>query len=193
MPYAFDKAKILIVDDMKPMLSLTKSILSIFGFKEVFTAENGEQGFEAVCRHDPDLILTDWIMEPLDGLEFTRRIRRDPKTPNPYVPVIMMTGFSSKLRVEQARDIGITEFLVKPFAARDLYLRVAQIIERPRQFVEAEDFFGPDRRRKLNTEGSIPKRREADKQKSAESEKPQEKAMQDILKRLRDEARNISE
>lgn len=193
MPYAFDKAKILIVDDMKPMLSLTKSILSIFGFKQVFTAENGEQGFEAVCRHDPDLILTDWIMEPLDGLEFTRRIRRDPKAPNPYVPVIMMTGFSSKLRVEKARDIGITEFLVKPFAARDLYLRVAQIIERPRQFVEAGEFFGPDRRRKMVTEPSIPKRREADKQKSAESEKPQEKAMQDILKRLRDEAKNISE
>ncbi len=59
-----------------------------------------------------------------------------------------MTGFSERRRVFQARDSGVTEFLVKPFNARDLYRRISQIIERPRQFVRSEDFFGPDRRRK---------------------------------------------
>lgn len=185
MTYAFDKAKILIVDDMKPMLALTKSILSIFGFKQIFTADNGEQAFEIVRQSDPDLILTDWIMEPVDGLEFTKRVRRDPMTPNPYVPIIMMTGFSSKIRVESARDFGITEFLVKPFAARDLYLRVAQIIEHPRQFVEAGAFFGPDRRRKIKTDASTKRREEDRKQES------NDQAMQDILKRLREEAGKV--
>jgi two-component system chemotaxis response regulator CheY len=58
-----------------------------------------------------------------------------------------MTGFSEKNRVIEARDAGVTEFLVKPFNTRDLYSRMLQIIEKPRQFVRADQYFGPDRRR----------------------------------------------
>ena len=76
MPYSLDRVKILIVDDMMPMLSLVKSILSIYGFKEIYTANDGEEAFDLVCRHDPDLILTDWVMEPMDGLEFTKKDHR---------------------------------------------------------------------------------------------------------------------
>lgn len=79
-------------------------------------------------------------MKPVDGISLTRRLRNDPLSPNQYVPVILMTGFSEKRRVMQARDVGVTEFLVKPFNARDLYRRIAQIIEKPRQFVRSEDF-----------------------------------------------------
>src|SRR5690606_31670907 len=134
MAYKFEKAKILVVDDMKPMLALTKSVLKVFGFKNIFTAEDTDEAFEIVCRQDPDLIIVDWLMGPLNGLEFTEKIRRDPLVPNPYVPILMMTGFSSRLRVENARDTGITEFLVKPFSAKDLYSRIVQIVEKPRQF-----------------------------------------------------------
>jgi DNA-binding response OmpR family regulator len=73
-----------------------------------------------------------------------------------------MTGFSEKRRVFQARDAGVTEFLVKPFNARDLYRRIAQLIERPRQFVRSEDFFGPDRRRGSSETYTGPLRRESD-------------------------------
>lgn len=188
MPYKLDDIRILIVDDMKPMLGLTQSILHIFGFKHVFTAENGAEGFEKVIAKDPDIILTDWLMDPVDGLELTRMIRSSDRVPNPYVPVIMMTGFSSKIRVEEARDTGITEFLVKPFTSEDLYSRIAHIIEKPRQFVATDGFFGPDRRRKKLNDYEGPRRRDdddkaADKNKGGES--------QDILKQLRDEAKNI--
>ena len=145
MTYTFEKSKILIVDDMKPLLDLTKSILNIFGFHTIFTAEDTDEAFKILCKEDPDLVLTDWIIEPIDGLEFTEKIRRNPMSPNPYVPVLMMTGFSSKLRVENARDMGITEFIAKPFSAKDLYTRIVQIIEKPRQFVDTGTFFGPDR------------------------------------------------
>ena len=84
----------------------------------------------------------------MDGISLAHRIRNDPASPNKFVPFVLMTGFSEKRRVMQARDAGVTEFLVKPFTARDLYRRLYQIIERPRQFVRSEDFFGPDRRRK---------------------------------------------
>ncbi len=186
MPYTLDKAKILIVDDMKPMLGLTKNILTIFGFKDIYTSHDATEAFDLVYKHDPDLIITDWIMEPMDGLEFTRRIRRDPRAPNPYVPIIMMTGFSSRLRVEGARDAGITEFLVKPFSSRDLYARVVQIIERPRQFVDTGAFFGPDRRRKDDSKYEGQRRREMDSQKPTDDKK-----ISDILKKLREEAKSI--
>jgi two-component system chemotaxis response regulator CheY len=77
---------------------------------------------------------------------------------------IMMTGYSDKVRVEEARDVGVTEFLAKPFTAQDLYARIEKLIEKPRRFVEAEAFFGPERRRrKMKAEEyKGPKRRDAE-------------------------------
>lgn len=148
MAYRLEAISVLIVEDNQPMLELAKSLLATFGVGQVHTAKNGEDGFKEFCKHNPDIVVADWMMKPMDGISLTRRIRNDPVSPNKFVPVILMTGFSERRRVVQARDAGVTEFLVKPFNARDLYRRLSQIIERPRQFVRSEDFFGPDRRRK---------------------------------------------
>lgn len=78
MPYNLNDVKILLVDDMKPMLTLTKSILTTFGFTHIFTAQNGEEAFNLLCKHDPDFIITDWIMEPMDGLQFTKKFAQTP-------------------------------------------------------------------------------------------------------------------
>lgn len=145
------------------MLELTKSILQTFGVGTVETAINGEDGFRKFCSTNPDLVIVDWMMDPVDGISMSRLIRNDPRSPNQYVPIILMTGFSEKRRVFSARDAGITEFLVKPFNARSLYRRVAQAIEKPRQFVRAESFFGPDRRRKSADTYNGPLRRKSDK------------------------------
>ena len=187
MAYKLDNVRILVVDDMQPMLDLTKAILNIFGFEHVYTADNGEKGFELACSKEPDLIITDWIMEPMDGLELTKKIRNDKRSPDPFVPIVMMTGFSSKLRVESARDAGITEFLVKPYTSEDLYRRVHQIIEKPRQFVEAGEFFGPDRRRRMDTNYDGPSKRSDDK----DIEDPYSEEFKDILKTLKEEASSI--
>ena len=162
MAYQFEKISVLIVEDNLPMMELTRSLLETFGIMNVESAPNGEEGFKKFCRGNHDLIIADWMMKPMDGISLTRRIRNDPQSPNQFVPVILVTGFSEKRRVIQARDAGVTEFLVKPFNARDLYRRIAQIIERPRQFVRSEDFFGPDRRRNRKTSYTGPKRRESD-------------------------------
>lgn len=152
MAYQLNNISVLVIEDNQPMLDLTRSLLETFGVGRVLTAKNGEEGFKVFCKENPDVVVADWMMRPMDGISVTRRIRNDPGSPNQFVPVILMTGFSEKRRVVQARDAGVTEFLVKPFNARDLYRRIAQIIERPRQYVRSEDFFGPDRRRKA-TEG----------------------------------------
>lgn len=162
MTYKFDKLRVLVVEDNIPMLEICKALLLTFGVGEVLSAKNGEVGFELFCKENPDLVIADWMMYPMDGISLTRRIRNDPRSPNQFVPIILMTGFSEKKRVVQARDSGVTEFLVKPFTARDLYKRVTQIIERPRQFVKSEDFFGPDRRRKADLTYNGPLKRESD-------------------------------
>lgn len=162
MSYQFHKISILVVEDSQPMLELTKNLLLAFGVGKVITAPDGEVGFRKYLENNPDIVLCDWMMKPVDGISLARRIRNDPKTPNPYVPIILMSGFTERRRVFQARDSGITEFLAKPFTARDLYKRIHQIVERPRQFVRSDDFFGPDRRRRTDLTHRGPFRRESD-------------------------------
>lgn len=162
MGYQFNRIAVMVVEDNLPMLEITKSLLLTFGVGNVITAANGEIAFRRFCQYNPDIVIADWMMKPMDGISLTQRIRNAPDSPNPYVPVILMTGFSEKRRVLEARDAGVTEFLVKPFNARDLYKRIAQVIERPRQFVRSDDFFGPDRRRKKVEDYVGPRRRETD-------------------------------
>ena len=96
MTYKLDEIKILIIDDMIPMIDITKSVLSIFGIRNIFTANNGADGFELVCQEDPDLIITDWMMEPMDGMEFVKKVRCSSETSNPYVPCLLYTSPSPR-------------------------------------------------------------------------------------------------
>lgn len=164
MSYQFEKITVLLVEDNAVMLDLTRHVLETFGVKNVIVAKDGEKAFDLCREYSPDLVIADWMMKPVDGISLTRRIRNDTLSPDPFVPVILITGFSEKRRVIQARDAGVTEFLVKPFNARDLYRRIMMTIESPRQFVRSEDFFGPDRRRKAVADYSGPKRRVEDKE-----------------------------
>lgn len=187
MPYDLGKAKALVVEDMKPMQTLLKSILSVYGFKDIAVASGETEAFKAFCRINPDLVIVDWILSEGDGMSLVRRIRKDPASPNVFVPLVLMTGFSSRPRVERARDMGITEFLVKPFTARDLYNRIEHVIEKPRQFIDLEEFFGPDRRRRKGADYDGPRRRDDDSSGGAALEKddrPQGKMAVDVLRKI---------
>jgi len=151
------------------MSRLVRSVLSSFGIKSIYEAHDSERGFELFREYKPDIVLIDWMMQPKDGLHLARKMRHDNFSPNKFVPIVIMTGFSQKHRVIKARDNGITEFLVKPFNARELYRRLSQVIENPRQFVRSEDYFGPDRRRLNDNRYDGPKRREDDAGESTDS------------------------
>ncbi len=189
MAYQFHRISVLVVEDNQPMLDITKSLLVTFGVGHVIGAENGEVGFKRFCEYNSDIVIADWMMKPMDGISFTRQVRNDPKSPNQFVPVILMTGFTEKRRVLQARNSGVTEFLVKPFNARDLYRRLVQVIERPRQFVRAPDFFGPDRRRKKDKPYAGPYRRESDmyNPETAKLMQQQKQEAHETLKRIREQ------
>lgn len=191
MSYDLSQVKILIVEDMQPMLTLTTSLLGLFGFQHVHGARSVDEGFKLFCQYEHDLIITDWLMEPFDGLDLIRRVRKNDKSPNKFVPIILMTGYSDQPRVESARDMGVTEFLMKPYSARDMYARIVQIIEKPRQFVDTGEFFGPDRRRRKNFSfRGIDKRGVSDKNMADEWGQPDEE-MQVILRDLRENTKKI--
>ena len=152
MAFQFEKLSVLIVEDTIPMQKLVTSVLDTLGVGRVMKAEDGESGYETFCTENPDIIIADWHMVPMTGIELVEKIRTDENSPNKTVPIIMMTGYSALPRVAEARDKGATEFLVKPFSANDLARRIAYVINKPRDFIKTPDYFGPDRRR-VNKEG----------------------------------------
>ncbi|MDB5492127.1 MAG: response regulator receiver [Micavibrio sp.] len=190
MPYQFHNTSVLVVDDMKPMLQLVVKVLGIFGFRKIYTAMDGEDAFIKFCHHAPDIVITDWQMEPTDGDELIDRIRNTKKSPNPFVPIILMSGYTALSRVQMARDKGATEFLVKPFRAQDLYNRIEQMIENPRKFVDCQVYFGPDRRRRKARGYEGLRRRQIDTH-NISSDAMRE--VHDILSRLKPEPLNKKE
>ena len=139
---------ILIVDDQEFILNLVREMLRVLGAETILEARDGEEAWEVLQSNSVDLMLIDWYMKPVDGVTLVKRVRNDKKSPNPYLPIIMMSGFSERLRIIKARDSGINEFVVKPLSAKALFGRIVNVIEHPRQFVRTDNFFGPDRRRK---------------------------------------------
>lgn len=162
MGFKFEKLSVLVVEDTAPMRKLVISVLETLGVGKVFTAADGNEGFTMFCQQNPDIIIADWHMLPVSGIELVRQIRQSPASPNKMVPIIMMTGYSAMPRVSEARDCGATEFLVKPFSANDMARRIAYVINKPRDFIETSDFFGPDRRRRKIEDYKGPQRRQDD-------------------------------
>ena len=172
MPLNLNKISALVVEDLHPMRGVIVSVLEAFGISTIYEASNGERGYDLFQKHNPDIVITDWLMEPVDGLELIRMIRTNRDSINRLVPIIMMTGYSAMERVQTARDLGSTEFLTKPFTGRDLAKRINLIINKPRDFVETENFFGPSRRRKKGEGYMGPKRRADERQGNAPSRQP---------------------
>ena len=106
-------------------------------------------------------------MSPIDGVEFTRLVRNATDSPNPFLPIIMLTGHAERVRVMECRDAGVTEFVVKPVTARAVLDRLNNVIFKPRAFVRTSEYFGPDRRRRQDPAFEGPWRREGDDQKAA--------------------------
>ncbi len=164
MAFDFKKLSILVVEDTAPMRKLIASVLETMGVGQIYTAEHGEDGYEQFKKYNPDIVLADWHMAPMNGIELTEEIRINTLSPNRMVPVILVTGYSALARVAEARDAGVTEFLIKPFSANDLAKRIAYVINRPRDFIDSPNYFGPDRRRRIMPNYKGPFRREEDAQ-----------------------------
>jgi CheY-like chemotaxis protein len=162
-----DALSILIVDDNQYMRALLATLLRAFGIERVPEAGDVNTALKELRTGSIDIVLTDLAMQPMDGIEFTKLLRRAGDSPAPFVPIVMITGHSDRPRVEAARDAGVSEFLVKPVTARALFDRLVAVIDAPRAFVRSSEFMGPDRRRRRTTGYQGPFRRTADRMGSA--------------------------
>lgn len=150
--YDFGYISVLVCDDSFYIRSLIKNFLSGFGVNEIYHADDAEEGFASFIQNTPDLVITDWQMGRTSGLDLVHLIRWSEKSPNPFVPIIMLTGFTERQKVEEARDAGISGYLAKPLSAEQLYKRICKLIDDRRSFVKHGDYFGPDRRVKAEAD-----------------------------------------
>lgn len=145
--YDFQNLNVLVVDDNKYMRDLVRTILHALGVKNICEAADGAQAFERLTLFPADLAICDLMMVPLDGLDFVRMLRTAKDSPNPFLPVIMLTGHTELPRIREVRDAGAEEILAKPISTTALYGRMVELVENPRSYVRTKTYFGPDRRR----------------------------------------------
>jgi len=136
----------LIVDDNEFMRSLIKREVKAHA-REIRDAADGAEALKILRGYAPDIVFVDWEMEPVDGLEFVKRVRDPKESPNPFLRIIMVSAVAERQRVLAAWGAGIDEFLVKPVSAADLLGRIRKVIDTPRPFIRVDTYCGPDRRR----------------------------------------------
>ena len=145
---SLSKVSVLIIDDNAHMIQIVRSMLLGFGISRTYESRDAAEAFD-ITRNDPvDLIIVDYQMPLLDGLEFTKMVRTGADSRNPYTPIILLTAHTERSRVLAARDAGVTEICAKPINATELWNKIAACVNRPRSFIRSKDFFGPDRRRR---------------------------------------------
>jgi len=140
--------KVLVIDDDVITQRLLTDILGKLGFTQILSASNAYKGLEVLAKNEIDFIISDWRMPGMSGIEFTRNIRALPYSKNKFVNIIMLTGNAEIENIIEARDAGVTEYLIKPFTIRDFCDRIIAIVENPREFVVTPTFQGPTRRRR---------------------------------------------
>ena len=156
--YDLERFSFLVVEDGFYLRSLLIQSLKALGIGNVRAADHGGEAIDLLrlMKHDPmragimniDVIMSNWQMSPVDGLMLLRWVRRHKDSPDRFIPFIMVTGHAEPSKVAEARDLGMTEMIGKPFSATSITERVLQIIDRPRQFLHTSEYFGPDRRRR---------------------------------------------
>lgn len=143
------RVQVLVADRDARMASLTTSVLRSFGFIHIELATDLEKAISALTRKPFGLIITEWVLATSDGINLVREVRAPgSKMVRRDIPIIMLTARSDVDAVKRARDAGITEFLAKPFSAQTMSHRLIQVIDNPRNFVEAPGYIGPCRRRR---------------------------------------------
>lgn len=159
----FGHLRALVIDDDRLARGLVVQILEEIGVVDVEVASDGEAAFRELRSFVPDFILSDLVMEPMDGISFARRLRTHPDSPNPYAPIILLTAHADRTTVLEARDAGVNAFVTKPVSISELRRKITLALKDPRQFIKSEDYVGPDRRhRDLPLAGRRERRKSAD-------------------------------
>ncbi|MEO6414209.1 MAG: response regulator [Pedococcus sp.] len=126
--------KVLVVEDDVDIQELVTSLLSRAGY-EVLAEGNGVDGLAAALTQQPDLVILDWMMPGLSGVEVCRAIRADPRAKD--MAVLMLTSKAQEADIDQAFTAGADDYMVKPFRGRELVSRVLALTATDARRVES--------------------------------------------------------
>ena len=151
MPTDPSRLRVLLVDDNAALRGALRVSLNAFGCAEVIEADTVDRALDVLASRPVDLVITDWKMQPRDGLDFVRTLRRKPTSPTAFIPVIMLSGYSDRQRIAEATRVtsagsrpharaaaaiaeataaGVDTFLVKPFTAASLAGALSETLSR---------------------------------------------------------------
>ena len=120
--------KVLVADDFATMRKIVRNILKQIGFDDIVEAEDGQAAMQVLRNENIGLVVTDWNMPNMSGLELLQKIRTNPKTAN--LPVLMVTAEGLKENVVTAVKAGVNNYVVKPFTAEVLQEKLEQIFKK---------------------------------------------------------------
>ena len=124
---AVDKnMKVLIVDDYQTMLRILRNLLRQLEFNNVDEAKDGGAALELLRKEQFGLIISDWNMEPMTGIQLLREVRGDPKLK--AIPFIMITAESKSENVIAAKEAGVSNYIVKPFNSETLKAKLMSVL-----------------------------------------------------------------
>lgn len=124
---AVDKnMNILVVDDYQTMIRIIKNLLKQLGFNNIDEATDGGSALTKIGEKPYGLIISDWNMEPMTGLQLLREVRADPKLKS--IPFIMVTAESKSENVVAAKEAGVSNYIVKPFNAETLKTKMVSVL-----------------------------------------------------------------
>lgn len=155
--YNFERLNVLIAEDNRYVRNILEDLLRQFRFGQVAGADDGAEAIEAISSKKArsaggaggfDIVISDYLMTPVSGMLLLRWVRNSKDSPNRFTPFVMLSGAADNENVKAARDMGVTEFLAKPFSSEEIYRKILEVIDYPRPFCVTKNYCGPDRRRK---------------------------------------------
>ena len=116
--------KILIVDDSSTMRRIIINTLSRIGYTDVIEGDNGKSGLDKLGQGGVEMIITDWNMPEMDGLEFVKTVRGQ----NAAIPILMVTTIAAKEDIVEALQAGVNNYVVKPFTPETLKEKIESLL-----------------------------------------------------------------
>ncbi len=126
-PPGLKRKRILVVDDNTVMRSIARKSLEVCGYDNIVEAKDGKEGLNILSSGPVDVVMCDWEMPNMSGIELFGKMRVEQKLRN--IPFVMMTTESRKGKVVEALDAGITNYIVKPFSPETLCEKVTKMLE----------------------------------------------------------------
>jgi PleD family two-component response regulator len=142
---------ILIVDGNVFMRRLTRMMLMNLGARSVTEAADGLTALDMIRDNDPDVVLLEWDIPLLDGMELMRIVRSPGVFPRPNIPIIMLTDRAHRSSVHEALRLGVHEYLIKPVSPKALRDRLMSIVAKPREMMQLGENYVPEPRARSET------------------------------------------